>query len=212
MLSVHSVVVCSAKVVLTVELVARPCCSPTLRSCQVNYRCFKKSYLSQNILPVALHLCHSRIVRHSAVLLTSPPSLSSITPDAHWWRCRYPACYAAWHPVELPGLKLAEHKFCLVPHRLAQFIRTMEPKGRLCQSQRQRKQLCPNSEHVQTHELPSDQQRDDAQKWLHDRRAVGAAGWGRPGLLTEARTHPVRAISVDNRPPRFNSAINTAGV
>lgn len=64
---------------------------------------------------------------------------------------------------------------------------------------------------VQSHELPSDQQSDDAQKWLHDWRAVGAAGRGWPGLLSEARAHPVRAISIDNRPPRFNS-INTAGV
>lgn len=78
---------------------------------------------------------------------------------------RYPSCYAALNPVELPVLKLAEHKFCLVPHRLAQFIRTMEASGHLCQNHTQRKELCQNSEHVQAHELPSDQQSDDAQKW-----------------------------------------------
>lgn len=117
--------------------------------------------------------------------------------------CRYPACYAALNPVELPVLKVAEHKFCLGPQRPEQCIRTMEPSGRLCQNQTQRKQLCQTWSTCK--HMRCSQTSDDAQKWPHDWRA---AGRGQPGLLTR----PVRPVSVDNRPPRFNSAINTAGV
>lgn len=50
--------------------------------------------------------------------------------------------------------------------------------------------------------------RDGSMSW----RAVISAGREQLGRLTEAHAHSVGSISVDNNPPRFNSAINTAGV